>query len=187
MAWAVSKQAKSGKNVSAFCRERGLRASQLFSWKKRFRGAGAAKILEVVVNPPPEATLALGARGSAIEVRPQRMPQSCCRTGLQRRPLSRVAGGIGERGMIGLPDLPYAHPQLCSWIRAAPISVGRSRNLQHATSPPLSHTVQPFQMLHHRSTTRRLHHFFESTSCSIILSSVRSATTLFSRWFSSCS
>jgi transposase-like protein len=65
----VSEQVESGKSMSAFCRDRGLRASQLFSWKKRFRGVGAAKFLEVAVHPPLEALPALAARGSAIEVR----------------------------------------------------------------------------------------------------------------------
>ena len=36
----VSEQVESGKSVAAFCRERGVLASQMFSWKKRFREAG---------------------------------------------------------------------------------------------------------------------------------------------------
>jgi transposase-like protein len=65
----VSEQVESGKSVSAFCRERGLPASQLFSWKKRFREAGAARFVEVAVNRPLETRAAVSARGSAIEVR----------------------------------------------------------------------------------------------------------------------
>jgi len=65
----VSEQVESGKSVSAFCRERGLRASQLFSWKKRFREAGAGRFVEVAVNRALETTAAEPTRGSAIEVR----------------------------------------------------------------------------------------------------------------------
>src|SRR4249919_3422527 len=35
----------------------------------------------------------------------QQRPQSCCRTGLQREPLARIAGSLGESVMIGLPSL----------------------------------------------------------------------------------
>jgi len=47
----VSEQMGSGKSVAAFCRERGVPASQMFSWKKRFREAESAKFVEVAVNP----------------------------------------------------------------------------------------------------------------------------------------
>jgi len=36
----VSAQARSGQSVAAFCRERELRASHFFWWKKRLRAAG---------------------------------------------------------------------------------------------------------------------------------------------------
>jgi hypothetical protein len=41
----------------------------MFSWKKRFREAAAAKFVEVSVKPQLEATAAMPAQGSAIEVR----------------------------------------------------------------------------------------------------------------------
>ena len=65
----VSEQVESGKSVAAFCRERGVPASQMFSWKKRFREAGAAKFVEVAVKPALETTPAAAAHGNGIEVR----------------------------------------------------------------------------------------------------------------------
>jgi transposase-like protein len=65
----VSEQSGSGKSVAAFCRERGVPASQMFSWKKRFREAAAAKFVEVAVKPQLETAPAVSARGSGIEVR----------------------------------------------------------------------------------------------------------------------
>ena len=65
----VSEQAGSGKSVAAFCREREVPASQMFSWKKRFREATAAKFVEVAVKPQLETSPGVPARGSAIEIR----------------------------------------------------------------------------------------------------------------------
>lgn len=65
----VCEQVESGKSVSAFCRERGFPAWQLFSWKKRFRELEAAKFVEVAVKPSLETSPAAALTGSAIEVR----------------------------------------------------------------------------------------------------------------------
>ena len=65
----VSEQVESGKSVAAFCRERGVPASQMFSWKKRFREAVATKFVEVAVKPQVETAPTVITRGSAIEVR----------------------------------------------------------------------------------------------------------------------
>jgi hypothetical protein len=65
----VSEQVGSRKSLAAFCRERGVPASQMFSWKKRFREAEAAKFVEVAVKSDTESTPSPAARGSAIEVR----------------------------------------------------------------------------------------------------------------------
>jgi len=62
----VSEQVESGKSVAAFCRERGLPASQMFSWKKRFREAGAANFVEVAVTPALEITAPSAAPGNGI-------------------------------------------------------------------------------------------------------------------------
>jgi transposase-like protein len=65
----VSEQEGSGKSVAAFCREHEVPASQMFSWKKRFREAAAAKFVEVAVKPHPETAPAVAGRGIPIEVR----------------------------------------------------------------------------------------------------------------------
>src|SRR5271169_2202467 len=65
----VSEQVESGKSVTAFCRERGVPASQMFSWKKRFREAAATKFVELAVEPQLETAPTVTTRGSAIEVR----------------------------------------------------------------------------------------------------------------------
>ena len=69
--WRVllSEQMGSGKSVAAFCRERRVPASQMFSWKKRFREAEAAKFVEVAVKPAVETTPSTATRGRAIELR----------------------------------------------------------------------------------------------------------------------
>jgi transposase-like protein len=65
----VSEQVESGKSVAAFCRERAVPASQMFSWKKRFREKDAAKFVEVAVMPAVENASMPATRGQAIEVR----------------------------------------------------------------------------------------------------------------------
>ena len=64
----VSEQVESGKSVAAFCRERGVPASQMFSWKKRFREKDAPRFVEVAVMPSLENTSMPATRGRAIEV-----------------------------------------------------------------------------------------------------------------------
>ena len=56
-AWAkwrklVVEQARSGLDVTTFCRERALCRSYFFVWKKRLRGSVAEKFLEVQVGEP---------------------------------------------------------------------------------------------------------------------------------------
>jgi hypothetical protein len=71
-AWAkwrrlVSEQARSGLDVTTFCRERALCRSYFFVWKKRLCESAAAKFLEVQVAEP-----APSVQGdSRIEVRLQ--------------------------------------------------------------------------------------------------------------------
>ena len=43
----VREQGRSGQNVAAFCRERGLCAPHFFAWKKRLREAGGGEFVEV--------------------------------------------------------------------------------------------------------------------------------------------
>ena len=53
--------------MAAFCRERGLRDSQFFAWKKRLRNAEAAQSVEV--SPAEEPVQPSAAGNHAIEVR----------------------------------------------------------------------------------------------------------------------
>jgi hypothetical protein len=71
----VSEQGRSGQSVAAFCRERELRASHFFWWKKRLRaalgpkaqGAPLTKFLEVKLTPAgPERTAVGSASGAEI-------------------------------------------------------------------------------------------------------------------------
>jgi hypothetical protein len=70
-AWAkwrglVAEQGASGQSVAAFCRERGLPASQFFAWKKRLRQAAEPFVeVQVVGTPAQSAT----APSRAIEIR----------------------------------------------------------------------------------------------------------------------
>ena len=43
----VSEQGRSGQSVTAFCRERKLRASHFYWWKKRLGASGAERFVEV--------------------------------------------------------------------------------------------------------------------------------------------
>jgi len=64
----VLEQGRSGQSVTAFCRDRGLRDSQLFAWKKRRREVEAAKFLKVELSPD-ESTRPEPVRNKAIEIR----------------------------------------------------------------------------------------------------------------------
>jgi transposase-like protein len=55
--------------VSAFCRDRGLRDSLFYDWKKRIREGEAAKFVEVKVNEPSEHRKPAPERYSAIAIR----------------------------------------------------------------------------------------------------------------------
>jgi hypothetical protein len=71
-AWAkwrklVSEQARSGMDVTTFCRERALCRPYFFVWKKRLREGAAAKFLEVQVAEPAPSV----PGDSRIEVRLQ--------------------------------------------------------------------------------------------------------------------
>ena len=73
-AWAkwrglVSEQAGSGQSVAAFCRQRGLPASQFFAWKKRLSRAATGQFVEVQVARTEEPAQLKAAHGQAIEIR----------------------------------------------------------------------------------------------------------------------
>src|ERR1019366_10191532 len=63
----VSEQSQSGQTVAAFCRDRGLRDSLFYDWKKRIREGEA--VVEVKVTGPEAQPLPASGHGSAIEIR----------------------------------------------------------------------------------------------------------------------
>jgi transposase-like protein len=62
-------QLSSGQTVAAFCRDRGIRDSQFYDWKKRIREGEAAKFVEVKVKPSSEQRRPTPERYPAIEIR----------------------------------------------------------------------------------------------------------------------
>ena len=68
----VSEQSQSGQTVAAFCRERGLRDSLFYDWKRRLREGEAAKFVEVRVKEPVERPHLTSGPGGAIEIRLQK-------------------------------------------------------------------------------------------------------------------
>jgi transposase-like protein len=64
----VSEQSQSGQTVSAFCRDRGIRNSQFYDWKKRIRAGEAAKFVEVKVKASSEQRTPALERYPAIEI-----------------------------------------------------------------------------------------------------------------------
>ena len=65
----ISEQSQSGQTVSAFCRDRGLRDSLFYDWKKRVREGEAARFVEVKVKEPSEQRTPAPERYPAIEIR----------------------------------------------------------------------------------------------------------------------
>ena len=62
-------QLSSGQTVAAFCRDRGIRDSQFYDWKKRLRESEAAKFAEVKVKASCEQRTPAPERYPAIEIR----------------------------------------------------------------------------------------------------------------------
>ena len=65
----ISEQLLSGQTVAAFCRDRGIRDSQFYDWKKRIREGEAAKFVEVKVKASSEQRAPAPERFTAIEIR----------------------------------------------------------------------------------------------------------------------
>ena len=65
----VSEQSQSVQTVAAFCRDRGIRDSQFYDWKKRVREGEVAKFVEVKVKVPSEQRTPAPERYPAIEIR----------------------------------------------------------------------------------------------------------------------
>jgi transposase-like protein len=65
----VSEQSQSVQTVAAFCRDRGIRDSQFYDWKKRVREGEAAKFVELKLKEPSEQRTPAPERYPAIEIR----------------------------------------------------------------------------------------------------------------------
>ena len=65
----VSEQSQSVQTVAAFCRDRGIRDSQFYDWKKRIHEGEAAKFVEVKVKASSEQRTPAPERYPAIEIR----------------------------------------------------------------------------------------------------------------------
>jgi len=63
----IKEQEQSGQSVASFCRERDVRASQLYAWKVRMRGRAGSSFVEV--RSVGEEANAGWRRNGAIEVR----------------------------------------------------------------------------------------------------------------------
>ena len=59
----------SEQTMAAFCRDRGIRDSQFYDWKKRLRDSEAAKFAEVKVKASCEQRTPAPERYPAIEIR----------------------------------------------------------------------------------------------------------------------
>jgi hypothetical protein len=64
----IFEQEQSGKTVAAFCRERGVPASQIFAWKRRNREQASSGFVRLKVAPV-LGQEQIAARRSGIEVR----------------------------------------------------------------------------------------------------------------------
>jgi hypothetical protein len=64
----ISEQEQSGKSVSAFCRERGVPASQMFYWKRRLQESASAGFVQLTVGSASKSEQVATHR-SGIEVR----------------------------------------------------------------------------------------------------------------------
>ena len=65
----ICEQGQSGQSVAAFCRDRGLRGSMFYKWKKRLEENDGAQFVEVKVVACGEAVRPGLANSRAIEVR----------------------------------------------------------------------------------------------------------------------
>ena len=65
----IKEQEQSGQSVASFCRQRGVRASQLYAWKKRIRERTGSGFVEV--RSGAEQAGVGWRRNGAIEVRLQ--------------------------------------------------------------------------------------------------------------------
>ena len=82
-------------------------------------------------------------------------------------------------------QLPQTPQERLPGRAAAPVTNERSANSEGPTGSPLRHSITGLGPRHHDPALRGPYHFFRRASCSIVRSSVRSATIDFSFRFSS--
>ena len=87
----------------------------------------------------------------------------------------------------GRRQLLEPQPQLVLRIGRGPVALGRTGEPGHPAHPAFAHLIGPPQPSHQAPAARGPHHFRRTTSCNIVLSKVRSATSVFRRRFSSSS
>jgi hypothetical protein len=98
----VSEQSQSGQTVSAFCRDRGLRDSHFYDWKKRIREGEAAKFVEVKVKASSEQRTPAAERYPAIEIRLSKGRSLFGGAWIRCESSASLACGAGDGSMIGL-------------------------------------------------------------------------------------
>lgn len=91
----IAEQSGSGKNVAAFCRERGLTTGQFFAWKKRLRDRAEDGFIEVQAQKaqaePPKVN------GGAIEVHLAGGLRICVEPGFDAELLRAVVAALEAR------------------------------------------------------------------------------------------
>jgi transposase-like protein len=92
----ISEQSGSGQTIAAFCRDRGLTASQFFAWKKRLRQATGEQFVEVQVRRTPEQP-SKGNRG-AIEIHLAEGRRILVEPGFDAEHLRAVVAALETRG-----------------------------------------------------------------------------------------
>lgn len=97
-----------------------------------------------------------------------------------------VESPIAE-GNTACSQFPQSQAKRELWICHASMTMCRARPVEHPKGPPFACPVQCLHLSDEFAAKGRPQSFFESTSWSICLSSVRSATRRFNRRFSSSS
>ena len=85
----------------------------------------------------------------------------------------------------GRHQVSTSNAKLGPRITPAPVAEARSGKSQHPAGPTLGNPIRHLHLPHQNTLHRRPQSFFESTSCNIFLSRLRSATNCFSFLFSS--
>src|SRR6185436_13114548 len=117
-------------------------------------------------------------------------PRSHGATPLPSQPQPHLRVHAIKPMLAHIPAFPVHHhaqalPQHGQGVTPALVPEARATESRSSGRPPLAHLVAPHQVVHHLPLLDGLQNFFETTSCSMALSSDRSATSRFSFTFSS--